>query len=314
MTDLAIERVVRSMLTLLVCATMLVGCRVKIGDGDRAWNDLVAGYRHDVSVGDFNMHCIDMGEGPAVVLVHGFGDSTYCFHENVQPLLAAGHRVILVDQPGMGRSEIPPDGYTYSIENQAANVLKVIDSRGVDRFAVVGSSMGGGIALQFALRHGDRVTHVVGLDPASFSIARQGIAPLARRPGLRDMGALVGGRAAGYIVLWDVYYDRSKVDDKLVDEYARPLNKPGYREALIRLLTEYESDEFAWMGRNYWKIQTPTLLVWGAADAWLPVRHGHKLHRKIPGSRLEIIARSGHLPHQERPACVNPILTEFLGS
>ncbi len=301
-------------LCLAVLIAAAAGCGGSVGPGDTAWQEFVAPYRHDVKIDalGFKMHYIDIGAGEPIVLVHGFADSTYCFHENVKPLLAAGYRVILIDQPAMGRSEVPPDPYNYTIENQAGAVAQVIAHLGLERYTIGGSSLGGAIALYLALTDPKRVSRVVPLDPTAYSFARYGMAPFAKRPGLRDIVAGAAGRRVGKIALWDVYYDRGKVDDVLVDQYARPMNKPGYRQALVGLLTQFESDEFTRMTRNYWKIDAPTLIVWGDTDRWVPPEFGRRLHRDLKDSQLEIIKNCGHLPHQERPEVVNPLLLSFL--
>jgi pimeloyl-ACP methyl ester carboxylesterase len=297
---------------LLLAAMVVGGCRVEIGEGDKAWNDLVKDHRRDVSVGDYSLHTITMGRGEPVVMVHGFADSTYCFHENLRPLVEAGFACTLIDQPALGRSEIPPEPYTYSIENQAAGVLRAVDALGIDKFAAVGSSMGGGIALYLAFTHPERVTKVIALDPAAYRFDHEKMGAVMRRPGLPDFAGSFAGKWAGYIALWDVYHDASLVDATLVDEYARPMNKPGYAKALIHLLREYQSAEYDRMARNYWKVETPALLVWGRSDTWVPTKFGPWLDDQLPNSRLEMIAEAGHLPHQEQPDVVNPLMISFL--
>ena len=80
---------------------------MKGNNGDRAWHRLADPFRRDVDAGGFSMHCIDRGSGPPVLLVHGFGDSTYCWHRNFEALSDAGFRAIAVDQPRFHVAAIP---------------------------------------------------------------------------------------------------------------------------------------------------------------------------------------------------------------
>ncbi|MDP8223170.1 MAG: alpha/beta hydrolase [Candidatus Lernaella stagnicola] len=295
-----------------IALLLLSGCKEDVGAGDTAWNEYVAPYRHSLEVEGLELHYIDIGRGKPLVLIHGFADSTYCFHENLKPLVEAGYRVILIDQPGMGRSEIPSDDYTYSIENQAAGVAGLVEALGVDRYTIGGSSMGGGISLYLALTKPESIERLILFDPACFDLGRHGMMPFAERPGLRDVIGAATGRWAVGMALQDVYYDRRKVTVELLDEYARPLDKDGYRKALIRLLTEYHSPRFKWMSMNYSALTKPTFIFWGRQDRWVPLEFGRRLNAALPNSHLEIIDKSGHLPHQERPELVNPLLLDFL--
>ena len=120
------------------------------------------------------------------------------------------------------------------------------------------------------------------------------------------------GRATIAIALHDVFADSKNITSAVVDEYARPLNKPGFRDLLRRLLVEYFSPEFMAMTQHYDQIRAPTQLIWGAGDKWVPTAFGPKLQALIAGSRLTIVPHAGHLPQQERPDIVNPLLVEFL--
>ena len=113
------------------------------------------------------------------------------------------------------------------------------------------------------------------------------------------------------MALKDVYYKDDKVDDKLVDEYTRPMVKPNYVKMLSSLSRQYFSDEFDYMVDNYNKMNIPLLIIWGEQDEWLPVEDGQKLHEEIPNSQLEILNKCGHNSHQECSARVNSKMMQF---
>ena len=293
-----------------VGAAMVMGsCRVEDKPADAAWDALVAGHRHWLERPDYRMHYIDVGEGEPVVMIHGFADSTYCWFQNARPLLAAGYRLILVDLPGLGRSEIPPADLEMNPMVQGEEVIALIDHLGLDSFSLAGSSMGGSISLYIAHRTPDRVRRAIVLDPAAFWQRKQGFLAMIDIPGASS----VMGRWAVEMALKDVYYDSSKVADTLVDEYARPLSKPGYARYLVRVLDEFDSPLAVEFSKRYGEIAVPLLIVWGDHDKWVPPEFGPRLQAMVPGSRLVVVADAGHLPHQERPELVNPLMLEFLG-
>jgi len=299
-------------LLLLLLALGAPACEIRVGEGDRAWNDRVAPYRHEAEVDGTRIHFIDMGSGTPVILVHGYADSTYSWHRNLAPLLAAGFRVIPMDQPGLGRSGNPPPSHAYSVENQAAAALGLADRLGLERFCLVGHSMGGGIALYITVSHPGRVLRTAVIDPACYKPPNPGHTHLLALPGVPALAGAVKGRYLVERSLEDVYFHDDQVDAVLVDEYARPMNRKGYFATLGALSKDYFSEAFLRMTEQYGSLGTPLLIVWGEEDTWVPPAFGDRLHRAVPGSRLETIAGSGHNPHQEAADAVNALLLEFL--
>ena len=286
------------------------GCRFELGEGDTAWNTRVQDHRHELALDGYDLHYVDLGEGAPVILVHGYADSTYCWHEMAQPLVDAGMRAILVDQPGMGRSGVPPDDHAYSIENQAAAVLALADALELERFSLVGSSMGGAISLYLGLHHPERVERIVGISPACF------VPPghHARKVGpktAKSVEALLG-RGVVRNTLRDVFADDSHVDEILVDEYGRALTKEGYVYAAARLSADFFSEEFHAMTGLYGELQPPLLLVWGELDTWVPLDLGERLTADLDSAGLEVFEGAGHLPHLEVPGEIHPVVIDFM--
>lgn len=308
------DRPLRPWLPLLLLVTALAasGCEVRVGEGDRAWNELVAPHRHDADLDGTRIHFIDMGSGTPVILVHGYADSTYSWHRNLEPLLEAGFRVILVDQPGLGRSGTPPPSYVYTVENQAAAVPALADHLGLERFCLVGHSMGGGIALYLAVNRPERVLRTAVIDPACYEPPGHGLTRLLAVPGVPALADTFKTRYLVERSLQDVYVHDDRVDDILVDEYARPMNRKGYFATLGKLRKAYFSEAFRRMTERYGSLEPPLLIIWGEEDTWVPPAFGTRLREAVPGSRLETIPESGHNPHQEAADAVNALLLEFL--
>ncbi|MBC2717377.1 MAG: alpha/beta hydrolase [Desulfobacteraceae bacterium] len=300
----------------LICLTIIIGvygCKVDIGDGDIEWHHQIANESEYFDMEDYNIHYIDIGNGLPVFMVHGFADSTYCWHKNMNPLLAAGFRTILIDQPGMGLSGMPPEEHIFSIENQASAVIALADHLGLKQFDIVGSSMGGGISLYLSLKYPEKIRKTIVIDPACYEPPGR-VPMILSLPGAETIASVFAGKWTVKGALKDVYFEDSKVDQILIDEYARPMNKPGYMHVITSLRTQYFSDEFHNMTENHGKLKTQLLVIWGENDAWIPLEFGKKLHSIVPGSELRIIEQCGHMPHQEKPDEVNPLIIEFLNA
>lgn len=253
------------------------------------------------------MHYVDLGAGDPIVMIHGIGDSTYSWHENAKALVDAGFRVILVDQPGFGRSAIPPTGWAYSVENQAGAVLQVVNSLGIDRFQLVGHSLGGGEALYLAWTQGDRIPRVAVLSPVSERTS----CPFGVTTDL--VAAVVGTRWFAERALRSAYFRPERVSDEMIDEYARLLDRPGRMGAgvLGGVCRDYFSPEYDRMTEHYGELKPETLIIWGQQDTWHPVTFGTTLHSLVPRSRLEVVPDTGHNVQQEAPDLVNPVLVNF---
>ncbi len=127
--------------------------------------ELLAGFTaHDIAVGGDTLHVRVAGEGPPVVLLHGYPQTHLMWHA-IAPALAANHTVVLVDLPGYGRSSAPPEGpMRYAKRRMAADVVAAMDALGLPRFAVVGHDRGARVAYRMALDVPHRVTAVAVLD------------------------------------------------------------------------------------------------------------------------------------------------------
>jgi len=294
---------------ILFLGIFINGCRTQIGEGDRIWNEFVAPHRKVMDMGNYKMHYINIGQGEPVVMVHGFADSTYSWHENIKTLLEAGFRVIFVDQPGHGRTEMPPEPYIYFIENQASEILKLTNALQLERFNLVGQSLGGVITLYISFNYPQKLQKAIVINPPVFGPPHR----LALTyPGMAYLASAFAGRWTLKFNLKSVYYDDNKVDDILIDEYTRPTQKPGFWKMLSSLSNQCFSSEFDRMSKNYHQTSMPLLIIWGEQDEWIPLEIASRLHEEIINSRLVTLRNCGHNSHQECSDRVNPIILEFL--
>lgn len=259
----------------------------------------------------------DAGDGPVVVLIHGYGADLRLWDAQVEPLSEVGFRVIRFDVRGHGRSMIAPDGYTF--ENYAADLRDLLDRLNIERPAteslevgavhLAGLSMGGGIALQFALDYPDRVLSLTLVDPAlpGFTYGDETTTHIQR---FMDAVRSHGPRdAVDQVWLEHPFFDGvrrapaqfASVRDILLD-FQAPDMRDGARPA------EYRPDIAGRLG----EISAPTLVIAGENDVADFRLIADVLAENIRGARLTIIPDCWHLPPVEKPEEFNRILVSFL--
>ena len=252
-------------------------------------------------------------DGPVVILIHGFTASTLVWSEVLLPIAGEGFRVIAPDLMGFGFSEKPRDG-EYTIDAHARMITGLMDALGIERATLVGSSYGGAIAATCALDYASRVERLVLVSAVSND-------DIKRRPLLRLAASPVVGELLSPLMLdlrWMVkrhlksntVSNAAWFDDKRVAAYHTPLRAVDTQRAALRMLRRWSAERIS---REAHLIKQPTLIIWGEHDAEIPLRDGEHLHREIPGSRLIVFRRCGHLPQEEYPREFTRLVAEFAG-
>lgn len=263
-----------------------------------------AAYR---AVDGTQLHMIDSGQGTPVVLIHGFGASMYAWRHTLPALAASGYRVIAFDNRGFGFSDKPAHG--YSTAAYVKLVVSLLDSLHVANAVLVGHSMGGAIAAEVALAHPDRVRGLVLIDAAGFGMRWPGVLKIARWPVVGAIATTFRSRWITARILRSTYADPSKVSDADVDQYYAPVPDPNYGRALRGVLREFRFDSLS--GGRLSALQTPTLVVWGEADRWTPLRDGSRFGRELPRGAFAVVP-GGHNAPEESPTEVNRLMLDFL--
>ena len=262
------------------------------------------------------LHFEAHGSGEPILLIPGYGATLYSWRY-LAPALARTHRVILLDLKGFGMSPKPDDG-KYSIHDHARRVADFLRDRDLSGVTLIGHSFGGGIALLLALRlRGDAKyapKRLVLIDNVAY---RQRL-PLFVRMMQSPLGPLVlrAVPATSLIrhVLEQAYLDDAKIPPESITEYAKPLDTPGAREAMVATAKGMIPPDIEDLAERYRGIDIPALILWGRQDAIVPLSIGERLHRAIPDSKLVIVERCGHIPHEECPDEAIPAVVEFMGS
>jgi pimeloyl-ACP methyl ester carboxylesterase len=257
----------------------------------------------------------EAGAGPVLLLIHGMGGSSENWQAVIEPL-AREHTVIVPDLPGHGQSA--PGGGDYSVGGLAAGLRDLLLLLGHERATLVGHSLGGGVAMQFAYQFPEIVERLVlvssgGLGPEVSLLLRAAALPgagafiAATAPVVQRLGA--GLRGA------ERHGRRPSTD---ITEVVHGYGLLAARErraaflATVRSVIGIGGQRVSAVDRLYLARAVPVLIVWGARDRLVPAHHGEQAHRDIPGSRLEIFENAGHLPQLEEPARFVAALERFL--
>jgi pimeloyl-ACP methyl ester carboxylesterase len=268
-----------------------------------------------ITVGERRVNVIELGSGPPVVFIHGLSGSWQNWLEQL-PVFAREHRVVALDLPGFGASEMPAE--EISIAGYARTVDAIFDAVGIDSAAVVGNSMGGFIGAELAIAYPARVERLVLVSAAGLTIEHQReeralavLRTVDKR--LAAYAAWLGSRSdelarrprTRRLIFGLVAHRPERLPAPLVAEQIRGSGKPGFVPALDALTGYPIRDRLG-------EIACPTLIVWGAEDKLVPAGDADEFERLIPNARKVVWAQTGHLAMLERPAAFNRLVAAFL--
>ena len=257
------------------------------------------------------------GSGPVIVLIHGMaGSSTTWRH--VMPALTEHFTVIAPDLVGHGQSEKPRGD--YSLGAFASGVRDLLLALGHERATVIGQSLGGGVAMQFAYQFPERCERLVlvssgGLGEEVSLLLRlltlpgaEFVLPIACTNWVHDAGVSVAGWLANIGLhtsphlrqIWDSYGSLADAETRTAFVHT------------LRSVVDVAGQRVSAADRIYLAAGVPTLIIWGDRDTIIPVEQGRETHEAIPGSRLEIFEGAGHFPHCEQPDHFSKVIVDFM--
>jgi pimeloyl-ACP methyl ester carboxylesterase len=260
------------------------------------------------------------GRGPLILLVHGITSSSRTWRETI-PLLWDDHELLAPDLLGHGRSAKPRGD--YSLGAYASGIRDLLLALDLSRATVVGHSLGGGVAMQFAYQFPELVERLVLVDSGGLGQEVSLLLRAATLPGaelvlplLTSRATRIAGRAAGG-VLWRLGRRRSSADLQGLAEGFASLQDAAARRAFLhtaRSVIDARGQRVDARDRLYLSAELPTLLVWGAEDPIIPPAHGERAHELMPGSRLELFPGAGHFPFNDDPVRFAEVLREFIAT
>ncbi len=252
---------------------------------------------------------LDVGDGPAVVLLHGFPLSSFQWREFI-PFLAPKFRVISPDLLGAGDSDKPQDLARLRLRGQAAAIRELLDALDVDRCAVVGSGPGGGVAQRLAVDD-PRVEALVLLNCVAFDLWPSEVA--------LDAGSVPPDRWSEDLAnaIARTAFDlgmrhRSRLGEDALSEYLRPYAGPEGAAAFFRLLQAIDGTGLEDMAEALPKLACPTLIMWGEEETFYPAEAPERLNEAIMSSTLGLLPGCGHYVSEDAADTLIPMISEYL--
>ncbi|WP_181197602.1 alpha/beta fold hydrolase [Enhygromyxa salina] len=315
--DLLRRRPVRPRGLLVLSATVMLelvaACNVvRIGERQLVRKLERRGVRSEsVRLGDANVHYFDGGEGPAVVLLHGFGASAvWQWHEQIGPLLA-NHRVIVPDLLWFGDSW--SKRRDFGIDYQLEVVVELLDHLGIDNASFVGISYGGIVAHELAAMHPERVAKLAILDSPGRSYTAEDLAAMLQRFAVSHVGdLLVPSKPEDVQTLLELGYYKPPKTPRWIHTQVLDAMYGRFREEKTQLL-EGMIEQLGALDQRPGEVTHETLLIWGEHDSVFPLEIGRRFEAAMRGrARLRVVERAGHAPNLEHGPLVARWLVEFL--
>jgi pimeloyl-ACP methyl ester carboxylesterase len=287
---------------------------------DRPLSELEAKYftkeSSYINVRDSKVHIRVRGEGAPIILLHGSFSSLHTW-DGWEKELSKTFKTVSIDLRGHGLTG-PNTSHTYSTDDYSELVIAIADHLKLDTFFVAGNSMGGQVTLKLALRYPQRVKKIILVDAAAFGRLVSGasnstgsipfIFRLLQSETIASVMTTITPRFLVDYNMKQVYGDPELIQPENLDRIFELLLREGNRKATMERLRQPGRD----VSDSLTFIQTPTLIQWGALDAWIPLAQGQRLAGLIPGSTLLVYDHAGHVPMEEIPSLTVADAIDFL--
>lgn len=289
-----------------------------------------------IEVDGLSTYVLEKGgkDNPSILLLHGWGASTFSWREQMTPLAEAGFRVIAFDRPPYGLSAKTGANIPYSPSALADFTARVMDTLGIQQAILVGQSQGGGVTGYLAVKYPARVEKLVFVSgalrptddpqPATGGNNRVGGA-LGLPPVVNSLlgfpsfsrWAQIGIRAFvtpsfSTNILKTAYHDPSFMTPEIAEGYSRQLQVVGWDEALLNQLRGSAFQPEPITAAQISGISVPVMIAWGEDDTWVPISVGERLHELLPNATYITYPNVGHLPHEEAAEAFNEDVLAFL--
>ena len=257
-----------------------------------------------------NLHYQDTGPSKnaiPIVFLHGFGASLQTWDTWAQAL-SDDYRVISVDLPGFGLTGEDPSGiYT---DQRSVEVLEAfLKELNIPKVVLVGNSMGGKFAWQFAARYPNQVSKLVLISPDGYASPGIQYGKKPDVPAIADLYRYFFSKTFLAMNLEPAYANPKTLNDALVNRYYDLMLAPGVRGAILaRMQQTVLQDPVPFLA----SIQVPTLLIWGEKDALIPISNSNDYLKVMPNAKRVSLPNIGHLPQEEQPSIGLQALKEFL--
>jgi len=257
------------------------------------------------TIDGYDVHYIDRGDGPAMVMVHGFGGQTYNYRKLI-PWFARTYRVIAVDLKGYGYSK--RDASTDLTHTGQVRMLHgLLGHLGIDRAVFVGHSMGGAVVQRFAATYPEMCEALVLIASVAGDEARGMRRMPVAGPLLRPLLPVLGKMLSSQLLRYS-FYDQGFVTAEDREEYLRPARLKGSMDGLLEMMKQARHDPPI----AYDRITMPVLLIYGAQDRVVPLERARRIREHLPQARLVVVERAAHLLLEERAEECARAIEDFL--
>jgi len=262
-----------------------------------------------------SIHYEDQGQGQPLILLHGYGASTYSWR-HVLPYFSKSYRVIAIDLKGFGLSDKPTDS-DYSVLEQSRMVYEFIKVHRLENVVLAGNSLGGAVSLLTFLMQSDQGAHHISklilIDTASYNQDLPAYISILRVPIINELSLfLTSSNFKSRMILRKAFFDHSKITEEMVTTYGSYLSLPGASQALIKTAKQMLPSNLEEISERYKSIDVPVLLIWGEKDKIVPLEVGRNLAGNIPNSKLVVVPNCGHVPQEECPSQAIEAMESFL--
>ncbi|MCH1538507.1 MAG: alpha/beta hydrolase [Flavobacteriaceae bacterium] len=253
---------------------------------------------HFMSVDGLEVHYKDEGSGTPIILLHGTSASLHTWDGWTKELTINNYRVIRMDLPAFGITGANKDNL-YDLPSYSKFLTDFVNQLELDKFILAGNSLGGSISWHYTSSNPEKVQKLILLDPAGFPSKKERplVFELAEIPILNQILKHITPKSLIKDNLEQVYFDDSKVTENLVDRYHQMILRKGSRAAFIER-AKLEGQDYTEL---LYTIKSPTLIIWGEDDLWIPVEDGFKFKERMANSNLVIMKETGHVPMEEKP-------------
>lgn len=284
---------------------------------DISIEDLKTAYANEhsnfIEIDGLKVHYRDEGKGFPIILIHGTASSLHTWNDWAKELKKT-NRIIRMDLPAFGLTG-PNSNADYSIKSYTTFLHQFLEKIKVDKFHLAGNSLGGNIAWNYTAEHPEKVEKLILVDASGLPTNKPqpAIFKMAKTPVLSSLFLYVTPKFFIKKNMKEVYADNTKITNDLVARYHKMALRTGNRQAFIdRAKMDFKLSSKANLEKLK-SIQTPTLLIWGAKDNWIPLKSvGRKMDSVLPNSKLVVLENSGHVPMEENPEKSLIVFRKFL--
>ena len=265
-----------------------------------------------VEIDGMQVHYRVEGKGMPIVLIHGTGASLHTWDDWTLKL-KENYQVIRMDLPAFGLTG-PNKSGDYSIKQYTQFLEEFVVKMKLDSMFLAGNSLGGNIAWNYASKNPEKVQKLILVDASGLPTNKPQpwIFKMAKTPVLSKLFLYITPRSIIEDNLKQVYEDDTKISDALITRFHDMALREGNRKAFVdRAKIDFKISE-ASKEEQLQNIQTPTLLIWGAKDTWIPLDNGKRMDALLPNSKLVVLQNSGHVPMEENPKESFKVLNDFL--